>query len=563
MAYTGLSSLARLSIQKTAKWATGVGALCGFTADILASLGPIAGYVALAALGAAVVAALMILFRVIAAERGVPAMVFAAIVSVVTGGIYSIQKSQEAENGLLAELVPAVANLQQSLGLVSAKVDTIEKTTIENLEATKQLQGQTDELQAQTQQVQKTTEAVQQQTTQLVAAVEDIAAGFKTLGQQGGIIANPERPDQVYHNARIHELGGDVANARQAYIRFASFNVEAIDPYQRFATLLKIAEGRAGAREALGALRETNKSKSLELVWLQLLDDQQRLGKLQEFAKANPDYASVEFLLADEFSEDRLGQRALSDKRSEGEHLKAFLERSKDGGLNRYFVDQAVLADWTARAQTRLTALGSLEQIAGPTINPMRAGQGWQITVSVPEPASAIFWRMDGAGEFADTGKLAFNDQQTGQPMANPNIQLPGDAKSGTIEIKYLDIRGREVGPFLIKFNPDSALASSQKLLVEQTWTSWITFDASGFRGNVYFTPLVSFNCAIKTVKYGLNGATPDTELKLPACNPSKPFEMPADFVPYFKVGEDVKAMNVEVTYVDGTTSGVKEFRRP
>ncbi|RVD52486.1 methyl-accepting chemotaxis protein, partial [Mesorhizobium sp. M2D.F.Ca.ET.140.01.1.1] len=76
-----------------------------------------------------------------------------------------------------------------------------------------------------------------------------IAKGFAQLSAQGGAIADPTRPDEFYHNARVYELAGDMLNARRAYLAFAGFNVDAIDPYTRFATLLRVQDGKAGARE--------------------------------------------------------------------------------------------------------------------------------------------------------------------------------------------------------------------------------------------------------------------------------------------------------------------------
>ncbi|MGB8817582.1 MAG: methyl-accepting chemotaxis protein, partial [Rhizobiaceae bacterium] len=359
------------------------------------------------------------------------------------------------------------------------------------------------------------------------------------------------------------ELGGDILNARQAYLGFSKFNVDAVDAYSRFATLLKVSEGRASAREVLGALRETNKTKSLELVWTQLLDDSQRAQAIDAFAKANPDFGPAAYALADEYSQDRLGARTLTEKRAEWAALRAFSHAEIGGGLVKNFVDQTVLAEWTGRVQSRLAALGNLDAVPPPSLNPVRAGQGWQVSISLPEPATAIFWRAGDQGDFTNTGVMAFNDQQTGKPMANPAFQLQGDATATDIFLKYTDLRGQEVGPFQIRFDPDASLIASQKSMIELTWTSWIAFDASGFRGNLYFTQLAAFSCGIKEVAYGFNGAAPTEPLKLPPCDPANPFALPDGFMPYFKIGEDVKSMSVEVTYADGAKSGVKEFKRP
>jgi hypothetical protein len=184
------------------------------------------------------------------------------------------------------------------------------------------------------------------------------------------------------------------------------------------------------------------------------------------------------------------------------------------------------------------------------------------MTISLPEPATAISWRLGDSGPFTDTGLMAMNDQRTGKPMPNPSFELPDSTAATTIGIKYLDIRGRETGPFDIRFDPDSALQQGNKQILDQFWTSWIAFDASGNRGLVYFTQMLSFRCAIKEVHYSLNGTTLDKEIKMPPCDAKDPYAIPADYQPYFKVKDDVKSMAVQVTYTDGTKSPVREYKR-
>ena len=117
----------------------------------------------------------------------------------------------------------------------------------------------------------------------------DHRLGFAQLAAAGGIIADPQRPDEFYHNARLHELSGDMLNARRDYLAFADFDIDAVDPYSRFATLLRVQDGKAGAREVFGALAEKGKAPALKLVHLLQFDDQQRLDKLNAFIAANPE----------------------------------------------------------------------------------------------------------------------------------------------------------------------------------------------------------------------------------------------------------------------------------
>ncbi|WFP76728.1 methyl-accepting chemotaxis protein [Mesorhizobium sp. WSM4906] len=596
---TGTTSLLRASLSRTGKWAGSVAFVSGAVSDVLNPLGPFAAYIALIAAVAAAIIAIAMVLRLVLAAKAMPALIFATSAAAIAGGVYGIQQETNSQNGVIATLVPAVAELQQSLGIVSEKVARIEQTVTETQKTVEQVKKSTDTVARKTDQIaqaekqqtaqgaetQKTVEAVKQTTDtlaagqqqqqvqaeklqatteQIAASIDTIAKGFAQLAAQGGAIADPKRPDEFYHNARVYELAGDMLNARRSYLAFAGFDVDAIDPYTRFATLLRVQDGKAGAREVFGQLAEKAKAPAITLVHLLQFDDAQRRDKLDAFITANPDYAPAYFLLAQEFSEDRLGSQTLADKRSEAQALTKFVSYEKDGGLLKYFVDQRELADWLDRSRSRLVALGDVLDPARfvPTLTPTRSNAGWSMTISLPEPATAISWRLGDSGPFTDTGLMAINDQRTGKPMPNPSFELPDSTAATNIGIKYLDIRGRETGPFDIRFDPDSALQQGNKQILDQFWTSWIAFDAGGNHGLVYFTQMLSFRCAIKEVRYSLNGTALDNQIKMPPCDAKDPYAIPSDYQPYFRVKDDVKSMAVQVTYTDGTKSPVREYKR-
>jgi hypothetical protein len=596
----------RASLSKTGKWAGALGVIGGFIADVLSPLAPFAAYIALIAAIAAIIIAVAIVFRLVLAARALPALVFATTTAAIAGGIFGLQQAEDAQDGLIASLVPAVAELQRSVGLVAAKVENIEKavtqtqqTVTDTKQAVDTVKQSTDQIAAtqaeqtkQAEQIQQSTDRiasnqqVQQKqaeqiasnqaeqtkqieqlntTTQKIAvSIDTIAKGFAALAAQGGTIADPKRPDEFYHNARVQELGGDMLNARRSYLGFANFDVDAIDPYLRFATLLRVQDGRAGAREVFGQLAEKGKALSLKLAHLLQFDDAQRLEKLNAFIAANPGFAPAYYLLSQEYSEDRLGSQGLSDKRAEATALEKFVSFEKDGGLLKHFVDQTELAAWLDTSRRRLATLDGVLDPArfAPTLTPTRSNQGWMMTIVLPEAATSISWRLGAYGPFTETGMLAMNDQRTGKPMPNPSFEIPADTKATTIGIKYLDLRGNTAGPFDIRFDPEQALSQGNKQILDQFWTSWIAFDASGNHGLVYFTHMLSYRCAIKEVHYSLNGAALDKKLDMPPCNEKDPYAIPGDFMPFFKVGDDVKSMSVQITYADGSQSAVREFRR-
>lgn len=105
-------------------------------------------------------------------------------------------------------------------------------------------------------------------------------------------------------------------------------------------------------------------------------------------------------------------------------------------------------------------------------------------------------------------------------------------------------------------------MQQGNKQILDQFWTSWIAFDASGNHGLVYFTQMLSYRCAIKAVHYSLNSAALDKALDMPPCNAKDPYAIPDNYMPYFKVADSVKSMSVQVTYTDGTKSPVREYKR-
>ena len=97
-----------------------------------------------------------------------------------------------------------------------------------------------------------------------------------------------------------------------------------------------------------------------------------------------------------------------------------------------------------------IRASAMLDSRAGgraPIANFMRSNSGWTVTLSTPEPATAISYRVGDEGEFRDTGLLDVLDQRTGQRMPNPSFQLSGKAQAAVIQVRYQTSRRRHGRP--------------------------------------------------------------------------------------------------------------------
>jgi hypothetical protein len=188
-----------------------------------------------------------------------------------------------------------------------------------------------------------------------------------------------------------------------------------------------------------------------------------------------------------------------------------------------------------------------------------RHNGGWTVAFSIIDPTLGISWRI-GNGEFRETGFMDTLDPRTRKRMPNPSIELPPDAPAATIEVRYIDVQGEMQGPFPIKFDPEAALVHDQRKILDMTATSWLSFRE--FNGLlVYYTHLVSYRCAIREVRIGIDTTVPDKVLKLPPCDLRDPSAIPYNAELSMKLAPKTQFMSVELTYRDGSLSEIKTFR--
>jgi hypothetical protein len=201
------------------------------------------------------------------------------------------------------------------------------------------------------------------------------------------------------------------------------------------------------------------------------------------------------------------------------------------------------------------------ESLNAPIAMFSRSNSGWSITFSIVDPTLGISWRLGDSGDFHETGFMDILDPRTRKRMPNFSIQLPGDTLGGTIQVRYIDAGGEMQGPFPIKFDPEAALIHDQRKILDMTSTSWLSFRE--FNGLlVYYTHLMSYRCAIRQVRIGIDTSMPDKVLTMPACNMKDPISIPSDASPYLKLPSSTQFVSVELTYRDGSVSEIKSFRR-
>lgn len=393
-------------------------------------------------------------------------------------------------------------------------------------------------------------------------APADPAEAFARLQRRGGVVPNAKTAPELYHNARLYETRGDAVAARRAYHALVSMGLELVDPHLRYAALLRAQEGRAGAREVYSELLSAAPARTVSFIHAQQFEGAERRTKIEALAAANPDFPPTHYFLAEEYSEDRLGGQTLADRRLEYEALQRFLDADTGGKVAPLFLDRSVLAQWRDRARRRKTASEAFFRTAAtrPTASFMRSDAGWTVSLSMPEPATGISYRVGESGDFKSTGASSATDPRTGRPMPTPSFDLPADQGPATIHISYEDASGRRAGPFAINFDPKVALLASQRDALEHRPTTWVSFHPD--KEILFYAALVSHRCAIDRAVIGFDGGPLDTSLPLPPCDDKSPQDIPPDAQISVPVPQSVQSVSVQLTYFDGAQSEVKTFRR-
>lgn len=469
--------------------------------------------------------------------------------------------SESAEAaGVAAEEASEAAEATREAGeRIEEAAATTETAATETAEAATATQEAATATQEAAEEVKETTERVAQ-------TLEELRDGFQALVKQGGIIANATRPQEHYHNARVYEQRGDVGPAMRSYRSYFSFDdLVFVDPHLRFQSFLRLQNGAAGAREIYYELKKDATSPAFAFAWNLLLDGDSRTQGLEAFLAEHPDFAPAWYALSRDFSVARLGTQSLEDKRREKEALETFLALKEDEEFLRYYLDQAVAVEQVEDAQERLAALDVVSEtvLENPvTAGGSRSAQGWNMTLSIADNVKEIFYRVGTEGPFKSTGFMEGYRTPQGNPLAQPFFDLPLKQPKTVVQVKYVDLRGREHGPYDVTFDPDEMLLASSRTALRSVKQSWLLFRPYDGKMLLYFSQLVNYHEVLKEIRYGLDTDVPNRTFPLVKADPSDPYRLGTIDMPFLEVPHSTKRASVQLVYVDGTESEIVVIER-
>jgi hypothetical protein len=568
----------RAFVGRGAKISTPITMVCGAIADLASTIAKFSVYLLIFSICTALVSGLLWFFRyrrqfLQAAADGVMqpeevmqlgernawsvTFAFSVVASVVMGGFVIAERLSGSDKGVLAATIPGMDKVQDALFRVEKKLDDVKKDTVairEDVTAVK-----TD-----TVSIKKDAADIKTDTARIATSVEEIARRFDALAGTGGIIPNAKTPEEHYHNARIHELGGNFGAARKAYVDYLQANLDVLDPWLNYSAMLKVQEGRAGAAEALRYFGEKAEPKTASYrTALALLEEAPaRIAKLEEIAKSNPDFGPAFYLLSQEYSEVKRGDVTLADQRAERDWLEKFRAAHSGGKFLKYFLDKKEAEKWIENAEARWVKLNSSAvRMDNPvSLSAMQSNSGWAVVLTLGDyTAKEMFYRLDGQGEFKSTGHLPNQSPQTGRPMINPHVPLPNlSPGEHSIEVRYVDKNDQSNGPYTLKFSTADQQLAQGKMMLNAAAGSWLSFRDYDGKVLLYFTTLMSYRPIIKEIRYSLNSDDLGQTWKFKPSN--KMFEVGEEL--YTSVPKNTEFANVQVTFKDGTKSDVHKVVR-
>jgi hypothetical protein len=507
----------------------------GFIGDVLQPLGPILFYTTVLSAAAAI---LLTIFRKRMSSRTRLATGFLWVWFACSGVFIAGQWALGASStGLAADVIPGIAQLQDRMGLVKQRLDEVHAQTTE-INAT---------------------------TTRIESSVNELGEGIRELGQLGGIVPDPQTPEQWYSNAKLYELKGDFGNARRAYLQCLTHMPDKIDAHLAFVQFLKAQEGRVGAREVYLPIARRSPGVGTAVALASLLPSGKQAEALELVKIDDQIPAPVLYLLSDRYSESRLGVQSLSDKRSELKWLELFVQSNEQQPYLRYFADQSMAVEWSDAAASRLAALEattSTETLRDPVLVSINvSNSSIMVGLSLAEVAVDIAWRGTEDGEFVSTGLMDYIHPDTGRRMPNSSVQIPLQDGDVHLEVQYTTPGGQVMGPYDVSFNALDAARARTKELLDGMWTSWVSFRADGY-DLIYFSHIVSSRLAVKSVRYKLDDDERWTDFPVVMGDSLHgAYAISGDTPTYIRYPVDTQRVRVQLEYYDGTWSEVREFQ--
>ncbi len=99
--------------------------------------------------------------------------------------------------------------------------------------------------------------------------------------------------------------------------------------------------------------------------------------------------------------------------------------------------------------------------------------------------------------------------------------------------------------------------------ILELTRASWLAIGTQTGQDLLYFTQLLAWRCGLESIRYGINGAAPETAFPMEPCHTDTAQPNAIRELPFVGYGlGSIESVTVEITYEDGVTESAHFARQ-
>ncbi|MEO8447307.1 MAG: hypothetical protein ABI528_07425, partial [bacterium] len=410
-----------------------IGSVGAFIGDVLKPFADFGLIFLLVSIAGGVIFGIILLYfkkkegQIIHKEKWVAGFIFFLIFAVMWGVYIPISKAGPAQ-GYLADNVDAISRLQTDVLKIGDDVTEI-KGDVKKIDS----------------------------------KLDNITAKITQVDLNGGIISDPRTPQDWYSNAVLYKLKGMNEDAIKAFEKLFDYNITYIDPYLQYIEITKNVKGFEYLTEYFTKLSDKySGNETIQIMKARIFPERaERVKALEKIYSESEPSAPLLFMLINEYSYANLPQASMLDRQKEVEYLDMLIGLPVNKQLKEYFVnaDQLTEAQKTIQTETNLNKTGPLgEMIQNPIsvqMYPLGTGEYSIVFIVTDYLATNVFYRMDGKGEFVDTGENKNFGMQTSQRHPKVDFQMRLSKGEHTIEVKYLVKSGEESKVFEYKLKAE------------------------------------------------------------------------------------------------------------
>ncbi len=189
---------------------------------------------------------------------------------------------------------------------------------------------------------------------------------------------------------------------------------------------------------------------------------------------------------------------------------------------------------------------------------------GWKFHFEIRDykPIKEMFYKFADEAAFVSTGFTRYRDQRTGLFQPRLSMEVPLFTGTRTLLTKYIDLTGRENGPYRHILDAVKLIVAETKDLLEITMSSWVGFqEYPKGRMFLYFTHLLVYRNSLKQIQYSVDTESLSKRVKYTPdwSGPGSPGLGDDDEV-YIEIPMSAKFVDVKLVFIDGSEWPARRF---